>query len=353
MASFTLSVILGVLLILGGISMLGTPLLTYMSAGYFIIILFFILGIVGIVRGIQEKRYGAGFFLAILSLILGIVGLFVPGAADMQNYILLYMAAGWFMVHGVMTIVDAISTSKQAGTGMTVLGVVLGVLEIIIGAYSVAHPAMMAIALGLLISFYFIESGISTISVSMATHRGGNGMTVVYVVLGILTILGGISVLATPLLTFLSAGQCIIMLFFISGVIGIVRGFLEKRYDKRFFFAIISLILGIVGFAVPGIADLNNSILLYMAAAWFLIEGVLTILTAIESKKEHGSTALMILGIVLGVLELIFAVYSIAHPVLLAVSLGLLVGFYLIESGINMIYIGSEVSHAVALSRDY
>ena len=72
-----LIIIFGVLLIMAGIALIATPLMTFMSAGYFIIILFFLWGIFGLVRGIRDKRYGVEFFFAILSLILGIVGLFI------------------------------------------------------------------------------------------------------------------------------------------------------------------------------------------------------------------------------------------------------------------------------------
>ncbi len=353
MTAFTLIVILGVLMILGGIALLATPLMNFMGAGYYIIILFFISGIFGIVRGIQEKRYNKDFFFSILSLILGVVGFVVPGAAAMNNYVLLYMAAGWIILHSILSIASAIvNREEQDGVGGMVLAIVLGVVELILGVYSIFHPTMLAVSLGLLIGFYYIESGFSVIAMGMAACKGGNSLTVLFTVLGILTIIGGISLLATPLLTFVGAGYCIIMLFFVNGVTGIVRAIMEKRYGKDFFLSILSLILGVVGFTVPGIADLNNSVLLYMAAAWFILHGVLTIVAAIRSRKEGAGVALMVIGILLGALELILGVYSVAHPALLAVSLGILISFYFIESGFNMIFIGSNLSRAVAISRE-
>ena len=352
MSAFTTIVIMGVLMIIGGISLLATPLMNFLSAGYFIIILFFVRGIFGIIWGIHEKQYGQAFIFSILSLILGIIGFVVPGAAAMNNYVMLYMAAAWFFIHGILSIVTAIGNGKQgAGTGATVLGIALGVLELLMGAYSVAHPMLLAVGLGLLISFYFIESGVNAIIIGMATCTGGNSLTVLFTVMGILTIIGGISMLATPLITFLGAGHCIIMLFFINGVLGVVRAVTEKRYDKAFFFALLSLILGIVGFAVPGIAELNNSILLYMAAGWFIFHGILSIVTAIENRKLGASFGVMLIGILLGALELIMGIYSAVHPAILAVSLGILISFYFIESGLNMIFIGSAFSTAVAISR--
>lgn len=170
------------------------------------------------------------------------------------------------------------------------------------------------------------------------------------VILGVLMILGGISLMATPLITFMSSGVFIIVLFFIWGLFGIIRGISEKRYDKEFFFAILSLILGIVGLCVPNAVAMTNSVLLYLAAAWFILHGVLGILNAIQSKEEAG-TGFMILGIILGVLELILAIYSIAHPAVLVIQLGLLVAFYFIESGLHMIFVGSAYAKAVALGR--
>jgi uncharacterized membrane protein HdeD (DUF308 family) len=351
MTSFTMIVIMGVLMILGGISLLATPLITFMGAGYFIIIMFFIWGIFGIARGISDKNYDKKFFFAILSLLLGIVGLVVPGAAAMNNFAILYIAAGWFLIHGVMSIIDAIAGRKEGGdTGTMILGIALGVLELIMAVYSVAHPAVLAVGLGILIGFYFIESGVNAIIVGKATCEGGNSVTILYTVIGILTIIAGISMLATPLLTFLGTGPCIIMLFFINGVAGIARGISESRYDKSFFLAILSLILGIIGVVVPGVAAMNNSILLYMAAGWFCIRGVMTIIGAFASRREGAGTGAMVLGIVLGVIEIILGIYSIAHPAVLAVSLGILIAFYFIETGINMIFLGSAYAQATAVT---
>ena len=67
-------------------------------------------------------------------------------------------------------------------------------------------------------------------------------------------------------------------------------------------------------------------------------------------NKEAG-TGFMVVGVILGVLELIMAVYSIAHPAVLVVSLGLLAALYFIENGANMIFIGSAYAKATALAR--
>ena len=169
------SIIIGILLIAGGIGLAVTPLSTFLASGYFIIILFFLCGIVGIIRGIAKKQYGIEFVFAIISLVLGIIGLAVPGVALMNNYIILYMAAGWFFVRGILSIVAAIQSRKLgAGTGILVLGIILGILEIVLGCYSIAYPIVLAIALGLLIGFYFIESGINMIVLGSLFSSGNS-----------------------------------------------------------------------------------------------------------------------------------------------------------------------------------
>ena len=79
------SIILGVLQIIAEIWMFSTPLTTFTSYGYLIIVLFFVTGIFGVVNAIQEKKYGNNFFFSILSLILGFLGMVIPGVAVMTQ----------------------------------------------------------------------------------------------------------------------------------------------------------------------------------------------------------------------------------------------------------------------------
>lgn len=169
-------------------------------------------------------------------------------------------------------------------------------------------------------------------------------MTVFSIIMGVLMVIGGISMLATPLQTFLSLGYYIIILFFVSGLLGIIRGFSAKRFGLDFFFAILSLILGILGFIYPDAVAMNNNyVLLYFAAFWFFVRGILSIATAVQLKAMTGTGA-MVLGIILGIVEILLGIYSVAHPNVLAVTLGFLIAFFFIESGINMIVIGSEMA---------
>ena len=171
------------------------------------------------------------------------------------------------------------------------------------------------------------------------------------VIIGTLMIIGGISLAATPLMTFVTAGYFIIILFFVAGIIGIIRAVHEKRYDRSFIFSILSLVLGMAGLVTPGAAAMNNFTLLYMAATWLFVHGVMTIIAAVDSKDKGAGKIQVIFGVVIGVLELIMCILSVIYPMMLAFSLGILVGFYFIESGANMIFVGSNISKAAAIAR--
>ena len=73
-----LSVIIGILMLICGVSCMCTPLVTFMDAGYFIVIMVAVYGVIGIVRAIAEKHFGAGFVFSILSVIFGVTVLFFP-----------------------------------------------------------------------------------------------------------------------------------------------------------------------------------------------------------------------------------------------------------------------------------
>jgi Na+/H+-dicarboxylate symporter len=68
-------------------------------------------------------------------------------------------------------------------------------------------------------------------------------MTVLTILLGLLMIVGGVCLFSTPLATFIGTGYFIIILFFISSLVSIIKGISKKRFDKKFFFGILGVIL--------------------------------------------------------------------------------------------------------------
>ena len=132
-----LSVIIGILMLICGVSCMCTPLVTFMDAGYFIVIMVAVYGVIGIVRAIAEKHFGAGFVFSILSVIFGVTVLFFP----------------------IISVISAIQIKKATGSKLWILQLIFGILGVILGCYSFFHPALVAVSIGFLIGFYFIETG--------------------------------------------------------------------------------------------------------------------------------------------------------------------------------------------------
>lgn len=161
-----LLLILGILMIILGISCAVTPLATLAAAGYFIAVVLIVSGISGIITGFQFKVYGMNFVVSILALILGVLAVVRPGGIETIDTILIYLFAAWLLVRGISSVSLSLKLRKLDISNDWILGLITGILGIVLGIYSFIHPSVPAVAIGLLIAFYFIEEGIDIIAIS-------------------------------------------------------------------------------------------------------------------------------------------------------------------------------------------
>lgn len=166
-----LVIILGILLILCGSSCIFTSLLTFMQTGYFLMVLLLIYGIAGIIKAISSKEYDTNFAFSIISVLAGIIIACVPGLALMTDGILLYIMAGWFILQGIVSLIVSIKFKGAAGGKKWIWGLILGIVGILLGLYTIIHPMLLAFTMGILIGVYFIESGINMIVLSSQASK--------------------------------------------------------------------------------------------------------------------------------------------------------------------------------------
>jgi len=168
-------------------------------------------------------------------------------------------------------------------------------------------------------------------------------MKVFTIVLGVLIAICGFSCIFTPLTTFLEAGYFLVILLFVYGIAGIIRSVSNKTYGIDFVFDILSIILGIVILVVPGLKLMADSMLIYIMAFWFMLQGVINIFQSFRQKKATKGMG-WVWTLTLGILGLLVGVYSVVHPMLLALTFGILVGIYFIESGISMVVMAQYIT---------
>lgn len=162
-------IILGVFLMIGGVSCMFTPVATLFSAGYFIGICMLVFGLFGIIRCVKEHGHPLEWILNILALVVGIISFVKPGSTLIFDSMMVFTLAAFFLVNGLVLIVRAIQT--KAFNNKWVLELIIGILSLALGIYSFVHPEVAAVTTGVLIGLSFFESGISMIILAIAANK--------------------------------------------------------------------------------------------------------------------------------------------------------------------------------------
>ena len=160
---------MGALLVAGGFSCIFTPLLTFMETGYFIVIMTAVFGIIGLIKSIRERRFGINFVFSVLSVLMDIIMILFPEPLLFAQSVMLIITAAWFVLLGVIIIINALSVTKRTGTKMWIFQLIYGIITVLIGGYSFFHPVLMAVSLGVLIGIFFIETGFALMFIGAAS----------------------------------------------------------------------------------------------------------------------------------------------------------------------------------------
>ena len=158
---------------------------------------------------------------------------------------------------------------------------------------------------------------------------------VLFFIEGIVLVVLGVLAILVPMVATIAVAILIGWLILISGVVGLITTFM-MRHAPGFWWSLLSAVLGVVaGVILLGwpIAAISLTLLLFV---FFTIEGVASIMYALEHKKELSGrwTWMMVSGIV----DLILAFIIVTGlPGTAAWALGLLVGINMLFGGTSMI----------------
>ncbi len=159
---------------------------------------------------------------------------------------------------------------------------------------------------------------------------------VVFLVEGIiLVVLGAAAILVPPLAT-LSVAIFLGWLFLISGVVGLITTF-RLRQAPGFWWSLLSAVLGIaVGLVLVGWPASGAVSLTLVVIVFFAVEGIATIMYALDHKRElSGRWGWMLVS---GFIDLVLATIILAGlPLSAAWAIGLLVGINMVFGGVALI----------------
>ena len=164
-----LFIILGILMISCGFSCIFTPLYTFWTMGYFVMILATVYGVFGIVRAIRYRRFGLNFVFSIISVLFGICVLLLPNLMVLTDTIMLYMSAAWMVLMGIVNIYTAAAVTRHVSK-IWILQLIFGILAVILGIFAFFYPLIMANAFGIMIGIFFIETGFTMIFAGAANE---------------------------------------------------------------------------------------------------------------------------------------------------------------------------------------
>ena len=155
--------------------------------------------------------------------------------------------------------------------------------------------------------------------------------------------MGGVVCLFNPGETFLAAGYVMTILLLIYGIIVIVRVIQKKSQPLELIPSILAVIIGIIAIFRPGTTLVIDGLMATLFAAWFIVQGIISIYVSIASRKIQKGW-IWICGLIIGIISLLLGILSFVQPLVSAVAIGILIGIYLIEAGLNMIVLATAVS---------
>jgi uncharacterized membrane protein HdeD (DUF308 family) len=150
----------------------------------------------------------------------------------------------------------------------------------------------------------------------------------------VLVVLGATAVVIPPLAT-LAVTILFGWLFLVSGIMGLISTF-WLRQAPGFWWALISAVLGIAVGVMLLAAPIRGALsLTYVLVAFFIIEGVASIMFALDHKRQlSGRWGLMLVS---GIVDLLLGAMILAGlPSTAAWAIGLLVGINMVFGGVAL-----------------
>ena len=172
-------------------------------------------------------------------------------------------------------------------------------------------------------------------------------MKVTGIVIGVLLILGGISCMLTPTVTYLTLAW-VAGFSMIVDAIGNIATWFAKKKDRMadgwdLAGAIASLIFGVILVSSAAAQVLTAVIMVNIVAVWIIVKGIIRIVAAIRLRQLRKALDAQVLGrnwgkiLAMGILMTICGILCLIDSGILMVVIGIAVGIAIISSGVNLI----------------
>lgn len=169
-----ITIVMGILLAVGGVYCMMTPAATYAALGWVIGFSMLVEGIGSVVTWSSLRRLGLanGWTLAaaIISIVLGIFLLSSYALQYAVDMYIAYMIAIWLVFAGVSRIVIAAAMRSRQGKEQArgwILHAVLGALIAVMGVLCIFNPLSIVAGVGLMIGMSIVFTGAALIAIGV------------------------------------------------------------------------------------------------------------------------------------------------------------------------------------------
>lgn len=166
-------------------------------------------------------------------------------------------------------------------------------------------------------------------------------MKILSYIMGALLIIGGIASLCSPENTFLATGYMMAILLLIYGILGILNVVLRKTSPIFLLSTIPATVIGIIAIIRPGTTIIFDAFMIYLFAAWFIVQGITTIIMSIQMRRLIRGWGF---ALAIGIISTIIGIYAFIYPSISIIAIGIMIGMFLIETGIDLIVLTAAVS---------
>ena len=157
----------------------------------------------------------------------------------------------------------------------------------------------------------------------------------VLLIRGLVSIVFGVLAFIWPGATLQALVLLIGAWFFVDGLFSIIGAIQHRNADRQWWLLLLEGLVGVLaGLAVAFFPGLSTLTLLYFFGGWSIITGILEIVAAIRLRKEIQGEIWMILG---GLLSIVIGVFAFIAPVITALSLVTVLAVYALIFGIVLI----------------
>ena len=160
---------------------------------------------------------------------------------------------------------------------------VAGIIWIVVSLNILQFNTTSATTIGIIVGVVFLVAGIQSFMVAAVVE----GWQWVWILFGVILVIGGITALVYPDRTFLVMANLLGFVFALTGVFWMIQAFVVRDFDDLWWLTLVAGILMILlGFWLGGqLIGVQAATLVVFAGIWAMFRGILDIVAAFQLKR--------------------------------------------------------------------